>query len=194
MQIDQALTSSTTSAGHSASAPAVASRTRLAGLAGIVVGHLLTVDPNQPQASYLANLGAHQVAGVAGGLTTAAGAFLVLPALTGILGLVRTRGAALASAGDPRRSWHHGNRRRGVLMTLVMGGLVNTDRATAATVFADAGSTAPLLLLTFALAPLLVVGSVIVPFSGGGGPLGALTHLPLGAALARLGARVIRTA
>ncbi len=42
-------------------------------------------------------------------------------------------------------------------------------------------------------AALLIVGSVLVPFSSGGGPLAALTLLPLGAALCLIGARVTRS-
>jgi len=81
---------------------------------------------------------------VIGGLTTAAGALLLVPALTGILGLIRTRGASLATAGAVLAGVGVTALGAGdVLMTLVMGGLVRTDPATAAAVFTDANSTAP---------------------------------------------------
>lgn len=224
MTSDNAISQSSTQTHPSAPGSPVASRTRLAGLAGIgagagagiVLGHLLAIDPNQPQATYLSALSAHQSTGVIGGLTTATGAFLVLPALTGMLGLVRSRGATLATAGAVLAGVGITALGAGtVLMTLVMGGLVGTAPPTAAAVFADANSTAPLLSLMFALAPLFVIGSillgialllaravpawaagllivggVLVPFAGGGGPLAALTHLPLGAALCVIGAKV----
>ncbi len=223
MSTNEATTLDTTEAASRTTT--VASRTRLAGLAGIgagaglVIGHLLTVDPNQSQTTYLSALDAHQAIGVSGGLTTAAGAFLLLPALTGILGLVRARGASHATAGAVLAGVGIAALGAGtVLITLVMGALVRADPPTAAAVFADANTNAPLLTLVFALTPLfvigsvllgialirsravpvwtaalLIVGSVLVPFSGGGGPVAALTLLPLGAALALIGGRVTRS-
>ncbi len=99
------------------------------------------------------------------------------------------------------------------MITLVMGGLVQRHPDTAATVL-HAANTEPLLSLPFALAPLLVIGLVVLGIallraktvpawqailliaggllvfpSGGGGLFAATTLIPLGVALVVLGRR-----
>lgn len=200
--------------------PSTPMRTRLAASAaiaagvGIVLGHALTIDPNLPANTYVHRLAAHHVTGVAGGLLTAIGAFLLIPATTALLSLVRGKAARLATAagiliGCGAAALGAG----GVMITLVMGSLVQHHPDTA-TAVAHATDTEPLLTLPFALAPLLVIGLVIfgiallrakaVPvqeaalliiggllvfISGGGGLLAALTLTPLGVALVLLGRR-----
>ena len=204
--------------------PATATaRTRLAASAAIaagvsiVAGHALTIDPNLPASRYIRDLTAHDTTGVVGGLLTSAGAFLLIPAMTALLALVRGVGANLATAaailiGCGGAALGAGD----VMITLVMGSLVRHHPGTAATVVHIANNE-PLLGLPFTLAPLLVIGFVVlgvallraktVPtweaillivggllvFVSSGGGLGAAAILtPLGAALVLLGRRAAR--
>jgi hypothetical protein len=184
---------------------------------GIVVGHLLTVPSDQAMTPYLDQLAAHRTTGVIGGLLTATGAFLVVPGLVALLRLVRDRGARLATAGAVLAGVGITSLGAGdVVLTLVMGGLVDQHRGTAEAVYKIADSE-PLLSLPFALAPLFVVGMVllgasllwartvpwwlgaltvlgglVVPFSTAGGTRAFLTLLPLGAALVAVGITALR--
>lgn len=200
-------------------------RTRLAALAlagagvGIVVGHLLTVAPDQEMQPYLDQLAQHRTSSTIGMLLTAAGAFLVLPGLVALLGLVRARGTRLATAaavlaGVGITALGAGD----VMIGLVMGSLIEKHRDTAEAMYRVADTEA-LLGLPFALAPvfvlgmvllgiallragtvptwlgaLTVIGAVALPFSNGGGLRAFLTLLPLGAALVGLGVTAFRRA
>lgn len=202
--------------------PAIRVRRRLAGLAavgagaGIVVGHLLTVDPNLPAATYVRDLGAHRATGVIGGLLTSVGAFLLLPAMAAALRLVRGRGAGLATAGAVLVGCGAAALAAGdVMITLVMGTLVQGHPDLAESVYRSADSSA-LIGLPFMFAPLLVIGLVLVGIallraavvprweaillmvggllvvaSGGGGAAAAIPLLPLGMALGLLGRRAV---
>lgn len=201
----------------------VPARRRLTALAlvggglGIVVGHLLTVPSDQSMKPYLDQLAAHRTTGIVGGLLTAAGAFLVVPGLVALLRLVRERGARFATAGAVLAGVGITSLGAGdVMLTLVMGDLVAKHRDTAEALYRIADSD-PLLSLPFALAPLFVLGMVLlgvgllrasdlprwlgvltiagglcVPFSTAGGPRAFLTLLPLGAALVSIGITALR--
>jgi hypothetical protein len=186
---------------------------------GIVLGHLLTVPPTGEASVYVADLTAHRTSGVVGGLLTAVGAFLLVPGLTAVLRLVGARGARLATvgailAGTAVVSLGAGD----VMITLVMGGLVDQHPEVATSVFEIAGDD-PLIGLPFGLAPLFVLGMVLlgvalfrartVPvwlaaltvvgaiglfFSSAGGVSAFLPLLPLGTALVCLGAVAYRRA
>lgn len=187
------------------------------GGAGVVVGHLLTVPSDQDMKPYLDQLAAHRTTGIVGGLLTAVGAFLVVPGLVALLRLVRERGARFATAGALLAGVGITALGAGdVMLTLVMGGLVEKHRDTAEALYRIA-DTEPLLSLPFALAPLFVLGMVLlgvgllrardlptwlgmltivgglcVPFSTAGGPRAFLTLLPLGAALVSVGVTALR--
>lgn len=203
----------------------VSARHRLSALAlagagiGIVVGHLLTVPSDQEMLPYLDQLAAHRTTGVLGGLLTAVGAFLVLPGLVAALRLVQDRGARIATAGAIAAGVGIASLGAGdVMLTLVMGGLVEKHRDTAEALYRIADSE-PLLSLPFAFAPLFVLGMVLlgvavlrardlptwlgvltivgglcVPFSTAGGPRAFVTLLPLAAALIALGVTALRRA
>jgi hypothetical protein len=198
-------------------------RARLSALAlvgagfGIVVGHLLTVPSDQKMTPYLDQLAAHRTTGILGGLLTAVGAFLVVPGLVAALRLVRERGARFATAGAVLAGVGITALGAGdVMLTLVMGDLVAKHRDTAEALYRIA-DTDPLLSLPFALAPLFVLGMVLlgvgllrarelpvwlgvltiagglcVPFSTAGGLRAFLTLLPLGAALVSIGVAALR--
>lgn len=202
---------------------AVSARARLSALAlagggiGIVVGHLLTVPSDQDMTRYLDQLAAHRTMGVIGGLLTAAGCFLVVPGLVALLRLVRDRGSRLATAGAILAGVGITSLGAGdVMLTLVMGGLVEQHRGTAEAMFKIADSE-PMLTLPFALAPLFVIGmlllgisllrartvprwlgpltilgGLVVPFSTAGGPRAFVILLPLGAALLAVGITALR--
>ena len=183
----------------------------------IVVGHLLTVDSGVGRNAYLDQLAAHPTTGVLGGLLTSAGCFLLLPGLAALLGLVRRRGAALGTVaavmiGTGVASLGAGD----TMITLVMGTLVDGHRALAGGLY-DVANTAPLLGLPFVLAPLVVLGAILlgialfrartvpvwlaallavggalIPISSAGGPYAAVVLLPFGVALALLGLRAMR--
>jgi hypothetical protein len=195
-----------------------AARGRLSALAlagsgvGIVLGHLLTVPPTGKASVYVADLAAHRTVGVIGGLLTAVGAFLLVPGLGAVLRLARERGARLATvgavlAGTGAVALGAGD----VMITLVMGGLVEKHRDLAAKIF-DLSDSVPLIGLPFALAPLFVLGMVLVGiallrartvpawlavlaivgavgvfFSSAGGVSAFIPLLPLGVALVGLG-------
>lgn len=201
----------------------VPARRRLSALAlvgggvGVVVGHLLTVPSDQDMKPYLDQLAAHRTTGIVGGLLTAVGAFLVVPGLVALLRLVRDRGARFATAGAILAGAGITALGAGdVMITLVMGDLVAKHRDTAEALYRIA-DTDPLLSLPFALAPLFVLGMVLlgvgllrardlpwwlgaltiagglcVPFSTAGGPRAFLTLLPLGAALVSAGVTALR--
>lgn len=201
----------------------VPARRRLSALAlvggglGVVVGHLLTVPSDQDMKPYLDQLVAHRTTGIIGGLLTAAGAFLVVPGLVALLRLVRGRGARFATAGAILAGVGITALGAGdVMITLVMGDLVAKHRDIAESLYRIADSD-PLLSLPFALAPLFVLGMVLlgvgllrapglprwlgaltivgglcVPFSTAGGPRAFLTLLPLGAALVCVGITALR--
>jgi hypothetical protein len=201
------------------------SRARLSALAlvgagaGIVVGHLLTVAPDQEMQPYLDQLAQHRGTSTVGMLLTATGAFLLLPGLVALLRLVRGRGARLATAGAVLAGVGITALGAGdVMIGLVMGSLVEKHRDTAEALYRVADTEA-LLGLPFALAPIFVlgmvllgiallraravptwlgvitiVGAVALPFSNGGGPRAFLTLLPLGVALAGIGITALRRA
>jgi hypothetical protein len=217
------MTATITAAPDQTTNHAISARARLSALAlaaggiGIVVGHLLTVPSDQDMTHYLDQLAAHRTTGVIGGLLTAAGAFLVVPGLVALLRLVRDRGSRLATAGAILAGAGITSLGAGdVMLTLVMGGLVEQHRSTAEALFKIANSE-PMLSLPFALAPLFVVGMVllgisllrartvplwlgaitivgglVVPFSTAGGPRAFITLLPLGAALVAVGITALR--
>lgn len=198
-------------------------RRRLAALAtagagiAIVVGHLLTVPPEGKAATYVDDFAHHHTTGVIGGLLTAVGAFLLVPGLGAVLRLVRGRGAGLATAaavlaGIGIVSLGAGD----VMITLVMGWLVKSDPETAVAIF-QGSDTSSLVGLPFALAPLFVLGmvllgaalirartvplwlaaltilgAVMVPLSTAGGLSAFLILLPLGSALVGLGITALR--
>jgi hypothetical protein len=198
-------------------------RARLSALAlagagvGIVVGHLLTVPSDQDVKPYLDQLAAHRTTGILGGLLTAAGAFLLVPGLAALLRMVRGRGSRFATAGAIIAGVGITALGAGdVMLTLVMGDLVAKHRDTAEALYRIADAD-PLISLPFALAPLFVLGMVLVgvavlrardlptwlgvltiagglcvPFSTAGGPRAFLTLLPLGAALVSLGVTALR--
>ena len=198
-------------------------RTALTGLAAagagicIAVGHWFTVDPGLPASTYLHQLAAHHGTGVVGGLTTSVGAFLLVPGLVGLLSLVRGPGAGLATAGGILAGCGAVALGAGdVMITLVMGGLIQNHPDTARQVF-DATATEPLMSLPFVFAPLLVLGLVLVGASllrartvpraeavllmigalliipsTGGGMVAAVALTPLGCALVLLGGRTMK--
>lgn len=207
-----------------AASPAdTSARSRLSALAlvgagvGIVLGHLLTVPPTGKASVYVADLAAHRTTGVIGGLLTAVGAFLLVPGLAAVLRLVRERGARLATigavlAGTGIVALGAGD----VMITLVMGGLVEKNPGLATALF-EISDTEPLIGLPFALAPLFVLGMVLlgialyrartVPvwlavltivgavgvfFSSAGGVSAFIPLLPLGIALVGLGTITLR--
>jgi hypothetical protein len=203
----------------------VDARARLSALAlvgagiGIVVGHLLTVPPDQDVGPYLHQLAEHRSTSTIGMLLTATGAFLVVPGLVAVLRLVRDRGARLATAGAVLAGVGITALGSGdVMIGLVMGSLVDEHRDTAEAVF-RAADTEPLLGLVFGLAPVFVLGMILlgvallraraVPawlgaltivaavalmFSNGGGVRAFVTLLPLGVALVGLGIAALRRA
>jgi hypothetical protein len=186
---------------------------------GIVVGHLMTVPSDQDMKPYLDQLAAHRTTSTIGGLLTAVGAFLLVPGLVALLGLVRDRGARMATAGAILAGVGITSLGAGdVMLTLVMGGVVDKHRDTAEALYRIA-DTEPLLSLPFAFAPLFVLGMVVlgvavlrardlpvwlgvltiagglcVPFSTAGGPRAFLTLLPLAVALVALSVTAYRRA
>jgi hypothetical protein len=198
-------------------------RARLSALAlvgagtGIVVGHLLTVAPDQKMRPYLDQLAEHRTTSTIGMLITGIGAFLVVPGLTSCLRLVRDRGARLATAGALLAGVGITALGAGdVMIGLVMGSVVQNHRDTAETLYRVADTEA-LLGLPFALAPVFVLGMILlgiamlrartvatwlgalvivgagaVPFSNGGGFRAFLTLLPLGIALTGVGITALR--
>jgi hypothetical protein len=176
------------------------------------VGHALTVDPGPSTHAYIQEFAAHQTRAVIGGLLTSVGAFLLIPALTALLSLARGAGATLATIGAVLTGCAAAAVGAGdVMITLVMGALVKNHPDTAATVSHVANNDA-LLASPFILAPLMVIGLVllgvalfraktvpaweavllavgallVIP-SGGGGLLTAAVLTPLGVALVCLG-------
>ena len=209
-----------------AAAGALSVRARLAAIAlaaaGVCLdaGHSLSIDPNGSSATYVAKLTDHHTTGVLGGLLLASGAFLLLPGLVAVLSLARGRGAALASAGAVLAGVGAAALGAGdVMITLVMGALVDSHPALATQLFDIAsGDSAPLIGLPFVFAPLFVlglvlvavalvraqtvpvwlaallgVGAVLIFFSSGGGLVSAgLPTLPLAVSLVLLGLRAAR--
>ena len=199
-------------------------RSRLAAFAaitagiGIVTGHALTIDPSLPAGTYIHDLTAHHTSGLIGGLLTSVAAFLLIPGLTALLALVRGTGATLATLGAVLTGCAAAALGAGdTMITLVMSALVEHHPDTAATVLHVANSEA-LLSLPFTLAPLMVIGLVLLGIallraktvpawqpvlliggallvipSGGGGLLTAAILTPLGVALVALGSRAART-
>ena len=190
----------------------------LAGPTAIVVGHALTVDPNQKAAPYVATLAAHRATGLTGGLLTVVGAFLLVPALLGLRRLAPGRGSGPVQTGSLLAGI--GALGLGVgdaMITLVMGALVHADPVLAEHVFGIATSS-PLTSVPFLLAPLLFIGSLLLAvglwragttskvfpalmvvgtvgigaFSSGGGVAVALAHTPYGVAVIGLGVLAAR--
>jgi hypothetical protein len=185
--------------------------------AGIVVGHLLTVAPDQEMRPYLDQLAQHRTTSTLGMLLTAVGGFLVVPGLSAWLRLVRDRGARFATAGAVLAGIGITALAAGdVMIGLVMGSLVEKHQDTAEAVYRVADTEA-LLGLPFALAPvfvlgmillgiallragtlptwlgvLVIVGAVALPVSNGGGLRAFLTLMPLGVALAGVGITALR--
>lgn len=181
----------------------------------LLVGHLLNVPATLATGTFLDRVQAHPSAFLIGGLVQAVAAFLLIPSAIGIMTLVPARGAAWATAGTALTGVGAAATGAGLVMiTTMMAMLGGTDRGLAGRVYDLAGHSsigglpflvAPamlvgLLLLGVALlragtvhrglAVVLMLGAVLAGLAPGGGPAGALGHLPLACALVALATRV----
>jgi hypothetical protein len=183
----------------------------------LLVGHALNVPATLPTGSFLDHVQAHPSAFLAGGLVQAAAAFLLIPSAVGIMALAPSRGAAWATAGTVLTGVGAAATGAGLVMiTTMMAMLTGTDRGLAGRVYELAASSsvtglpfllAPAMLLGLllsgiallrartvhvAIVVVLMVGAVLAGLAPGGGPAGALGHLPLAGALLVLGQRLWR--
>jgi MFS family permease len=181
----------------------------------VVVGHVLNVPATLPTGTFLDRVQENPAAFLAGGLLQATAAFLLIPSAIGILALVPSRGTVWATVGTALTGLGAAATGAGLVMiTTMMAMLDRTDRGLAGRVYDLAGSSsigglpfllAPamlvgLLLLGVALlragtvhravAIVLMVGAVLAGLAPGGGPAGALGHLPLALALIALAVRL----
>jgi hypothetical protein len=177
----------------------------------VVVGHLLNVPATLPTRDFLDLVEAHRSRFLLGGLLQAAAAFLLIPAAVGISALIPGRGAAWATVGTALTGIGAAATGAGVVMiTTMMAMLAGSDASLAGRVYELAAHSsigglpfllAPamlvgLLLLGIALwragtvhragAVLLVIAAVLAGLAPGGGPAGAVGHLPLAVALINL--------
>jgi MFS family permease len=183
----------------------------------VLVGHALNVPATLPTGSFLDRVQAHPSAFLTGGLLQAAAGFLLIPSAIGIMALVPSRGAVWATVGTVLTGVGAAATGAGLVMiTTMMAMLDGTDRGLAGRVYDLAGSSsvaglpfvlAPAMLVGLllsgiallrartvhrAIAILLMVGAVLAGLAPGGGPAGALGHLPLALALVVLGERLWR--
>ena len=174
----------------------------------VVVGHLLNVPATLPAGSFLDHVQANRSAFLLGGLMQAAAAFLLIPAAIGISALVPSRGAAWATVGTALTGIGAAATGAGLVMiTTMMAMLDGSDRGLAGRVYDLAGHSsvgglpfllAPALLVGLlllgialwragtvhrAITVLLVISAVLAGLAPGGGPAGALGHLPLAVVL-----------
>lgn len=169
----------------------------------IVIGHALTVPMTLTAHHYVAEVSANRREYATGGLLSAAGVFMLVPSLIGMLAMLGSRLRILTCVAVTLAEIGAMALGVGVAMvTLVMGTLAGSDVALAEkayNVFENGG----LVILPFALAPLFFVGvlllgialmfqrslrqsgallfaGVIVSFfAPGGGLSGAALHVPL---------------
>jgi len=183
----------------------------------LLVGHALNVPATLPTGSFLDDVQAHPSAFLTGGLVQAAAAFLLIPSAVGIMALAPNRGAAWATAGTVLTGLGAAATGAGLVMiTTMMAMLAGTDRGLAGRVYELAASSsvtglpfllAPAMLVGLllsgiallrartvhaAIAIVLMVGAVLAGLAPGGGPAGALGHLPLAVALLLLAERLWR--
>jgi MFS family permease len=181
----------------------------------VLVGHALNVPATLPTGSFLDRIQESPSAFLAGGLLQATSAFLLIPSAIGILALAPSRGSVWATVGAALTGLGAAATGAGLVMiTTMMGMLARTDRELAGRVYELAGSSslgglpfllAPamlvgLLLLGIALLRagtvhpaipvVLMVGAVLAGLAPGGGPVGALGHVPLAVALVALAVRL----
>jgi MFS family permease len=177
----------------------------------VVVGHLLNVPATLPTRDFLDQVEAHRSGFLLGGLLQAAAAFLLIPAALGISALVPSRGAAWATVGTALTGIGAAATGAGLVMiTTTMAMLAGSDRQLTGRVY-DLAAHSSIAGLPFLLAPallvgllllgialwragtvhrasavLLVVAAVLAGLAPGGGPAGALGHLPLAVVLVNL--------
>jgi hypothetical protein len=181
----------------------------------VLVGHALNVQATLPTGSFLDRIQESPSAFLVGGLLQAAAAFLLIPSAIGILALAPSRGSVWATVGAALTGLGAAATGAGLVMiTTMMGMLARTDRGLAGRVYELAGSSsigglpfllAPAMLvglLLFGIAlllagtvhpaipVLLMVGAVLAGLAPGGGPVGALGHVPLAVALSALAVRI----
>jgi hypothetical protein len=191
----------------------------IAGPLLVVIGHAFTVPPQGSADVYLSDLLAHRASAVTGGLLTAAGALLMIPAAIGLLQLTGKRGRRLATIGGVLAGIGAAGLAVGdAMITLIMGTLAPADRALAARVFHLASNSslagapfvlAPALFLGLILIaaalirargvpmwqPILIIAGGVVAFAAPSGKLpGALANLPLAVAIIALGLQLLRQA
>jgi len=198
-------------------------RTRKALLAGamilgpacIFLGHVLNVNASETPAQYVRDISAHHAAFIAGSVIVSAGAFLMIPAMAGMMRLAPGRGGALVTTGAVLASISAAALGAGTLMLGVVMGMLVPAHASLAAQVDQIGNHSGIGSLPFILAPGLMIGtllaaiglfragltrqwpaillgiSVIPVFAApSGGALGAVLHLPLAIAIAALGLEV----
>ena len=211
--------SSSGPAGSRSRVPAVRRRllavSMIAAAGTVLVGHALNVPATLPTGTFLDRVQDNPSAFLAGGLLQAAAAFLLIPSAVGIMALVPSRGGVWATVGGALTGLGAAATGAGLVMiTTMMAMLDRTDRGLAGRVYDLAGSS-PIGGLPFLLAPamvvgllllgiallragtvpkaiaiILMIGAALAGLAPGGGPVGALGHLPLALALVALAVRL----
>lgn len=187
------------------------------GPACIVLGHLLNVNASEAPERYVHDITAHHAAFILGSVIVSAGAFLMIPAMAGMMRLAPSRGGALVTTGAVLASISAAALGAGTLMLGVVMGMLVPAHASLAVQVDQVGNHSSIGSLPFTLAPGLMIGTLLVAIglfrarlmrrwpaillgisvvpvfvAPSGGALGAVLHLPLGIAIAALGLEVWR--
>jgi hypothetical protein len=189
----------------------------VAGSLCVWAGHLGSYDSTQSPAAYVAQIATHHTRFVLGELLIAIGAFLLIPAMAGLMRLTPARGSRLTTIGGILAGVALAGLGAGNLMFGVVLGMLTPAHNDLATEVVRIANDAPLAGVPFIPAPLLtiglilvgvgllragavpkalaaalIVGAVLVVPSGGGGRLTVALLAPMCLSLMMLGAILAR--
>lgn len=134
----------------------------VAGSLCVWVGHLGSFDSTQAPARYVAQIAAHHSRFVVGELTIAIGAFLLIPAMAGLMRLTPSRGGRLTTIGGNLAGIALAGLGAGNLMFGVVLGMLTPTHNNLATQVVRIANDAPLAGVPFIPAPLLTIGLILV--------------------------------
>jgi hypothetical protein len=184
----------------------------------VILGAILfNVSSTDEPSRYVPTIAEHHARFVTGGILLAIGTFLFIPSVAAAMRLAQGRGGALVTAGAVATGVAAAAMGGGDLMLTSVLGMLTTHHTDLAIRVDEIAQHSPLGSISFSLAPLFVIGSVLlgsgllraglrptwVPillivgavavFAAPDGLLGALLHAPIAIAVAALGVLVRRT-
>jgi hypothetical protein len=134
----------------------------VAGSLCVLFGHLGNFASSQAPARYIADISAHHTRFVASELVVAIGAFLLIPAMAGLMRLAPARGGRFTTVGGIFAGIALAGLGAGNLMFGVMLGMLTPAHSDIATGIVRIANDTPLAGVPFIPAPLLTIGLILI--------------------------------